>query len=447
MGIKNYIILVLVFTVGLLPLFSIVNADDNVSINIHMISEQERTRFDNPVIVAGIWHFINVSLEDQFFQELILKFYNGDFAPTIGERNETNYYEWRYNSNSHEWTDVNEYGGYSYINETKCQKIGNIYSFCIGIKDTLPETINYHTNWTLEIHKDVNELYFLNVVLEKPLVGLARSHADVIKFNVNPYTKRDVEGDDYYIVENVGNIPLSINIDYEPYNNVIEIVDFDKTLSPNTTSNYNVILHTESWKPGILKISGGVIGYIPNSLIITTAMISLPTTVEINAADLEVSIGHSNYEIQIIPETHIIFQYEKSIEMNEGQIRDVTVYISGEGKAVLDISSDEKNITILEVSSKDQEGTPFSITSKNTSEYAVTVRIEALRENKVGMIYYELETDEETQTFSTQVTIGPPLKEKTSTENTMSVTAIIVVLCIIFVIGYIIFTQIRYKRR
>ena len=45
---------------------------------------------------------------------------------------------------------------------------------------------------------------------------------------------------------------------------------------------------------------------------------------------------------------------------------------------------------------------------------------------------------------STPEQAGP---EKTSTENIMSVTAIIVVLCIIFVIGYIIFTQIRYKRR
>ena len=61
--------------------------------------------------------------------------------------------------------------------------------------------------------------------------------------------------------------------------------------------------------------------------------------------------------------------------------------------------------------------------------------------------YYDLETNGKTQTFSSQITIGPPLKGETPIEINISIPAIIVVLCVILVIGYIILTQIRHRRR
>ena len=451
MGIKNCVILFAVFMIGVLPFFSSVCADDDVTVNIYMLGEDARTRFGNPVIVAGIWHYINVTLENQVSQELILKFYMGGSMPAIWERDEANYYEWRYTASNQEWTDINEYGGYSYINDTNCQKMGDIHSFCVGVKDTLPDIADYYENWTLEIYKnnDADKLYSENVVLEKPMVGLAKTHADVIKFNVDPFTEMDVKGDDYFIIGNTGNIPLDIAVVYGAYNDVIEVTDSGKKLSPYTTFNHYVTLHSGSWKPGILKIPGteGSTGSIPSSLVITTAVITFEITTIINAADLEVYIGHSNYTIEEIPGTHIVFQHEKQLEMNEGQIRDITVYISGEGNATLDISGDEVNVAVLKITSEDQEGTPLIITSTNTSEYAVTIRVEALRENKVGVINYELEVDGEIQTFSTQITIGPPLQQETSEEINIPPTTIIIALCIIFVIGYMIFAQIRHGRR
>ncbi|MCK5458366.1 MAG: hypothetical protein KAI20_00625, partial [Thermoplasmatales archaeon] len=318
-------------------------------------------------------------------------------------------------------------------------------------KDTLPDIADYYENWTLEIYKnnDADKLYSENVVLEKPMVGLAKTHADVIKFNVDPFTEMDVKGDDYFIIGNTGNIPLDIAVVYGAYNDVIEVTDYGKKLSPYTTFNHYVTLHSGSWKPGILKIPGteGSTGSIPSSLVITTAVITFEITTIINAADLEVYIGHSNYTIEEIPGTHIVFQYEEQLEMNEGQIRDITAYISGEGNATLDISGDEVNVAVLKITSEDQEGTPLIITSTNTSEYAVTIRVEALRENKVGVINYELDVDGEIQTFSTQITVGSPLQQATSGEINIPSTTIIIALCIIFVIGYMIFAQIRHGRR
>ena len=449
MGIKNSLILFTVCIIVLLPFFSSVCAEDNVTVNIHILGEGARTRFDSPVIVAGIWHYINVTLDNQVSLDLILKFYQGDTMPSAGLKDETNYYEWKYNANSQSWTDEKEYGGYLYINDTNCQKTDNIYSFCAGVKDTLPDITDYYENWTLEIYKDGEQLYSENVVLEKPIIGIAKSHADTIKFNVDPFTETDDEGDDYFIIENMGNIPLDITIDYGAYNDFFEVTDSSKKLSPYSTFNHYVTLHSESWKPGKLIISGinRATGSISGSLIITTAAITFNVSQIINAAGLEVSIGHSNYEIEIISGTNIVFQYEKTLEMKEGEVRDITVYISGEGNVTLDISADEVNVAIQKITSKDQTGTPLTITSTNTSEYAVTIRVEAIRENKVGTINYELTVNGTTKTYTTSVTIGPPSQQETSGEINIPTTAIVVGICIIFVIGYMVYSQIRHKRR
>jgi len=448
MGIKNCLILFIVCIIWLFPFFSSVCADDNVTVNIHMLGEDARTSFGNPVIVAGIWHYIDVTLEDQDLQELILKFFRVDSMPAILIRDATKYYEWKYNANTQVWADEKKYEGYFYINDTNCQKTGNVYSFCVGVKDTLPNIKNYYENWTLEISKDGDQLYSENVVLEKPEIGLSKTHDDTIKFNVDPFTEIDVSNEDeYFIIENMGNIPLNITIDYGTYNDIVEVTDSGKTLSPDNTFNHYVTLHSRSWKPGILKIPGVTRGALPSSLIITTAAITLETKFIENAAGLEISVGHSNYTIEEIPGTHIVFQYEETLEMNEGQIRDIIVYISGEGQVTLDIWDDEENVEILKVTSKDQEGTPLTIASTNTSEYVVTIRVEALRENKVGIIYYNLEVDGEIQSFSTQITIGPPLSQQETFGSNIPTTTIIVALCIIFVIVYMIYAQIRHRRR
>jgi hypothetical protein len=448
MGIKNCLILFIVFTLGIFSFFPSVYADD-VNVNIHMLGEDARTRFDNPVIVAGIWHYINITLNDQVSTDLTLKFYKGDSIPAKGLRDETNYYEWKYNANNQVWTDENEYGGNSYINDMNCQKTSNTYSFYVGVADTLSSITDQNENWTLDIYKDGGMLYSEKVVLEKPIIGPAKYHADVIKFYVEPFTELDVEGDDYFIVENVGNVPLEINIDYKTFNDLFEVTNSSKKLSPYGTFNLYFTLHSESWKPGILKILGtnAVIASIPNYLIVITAPITFNVSQIINAANLEVYVGHSNYIIQELPGTNIVFQYEKELEMNEGQIRDINVYISGEGNVTLDIRGDEENLQILKVTSEDKEGSPLTITSTNTSENTVTIRVEALKENKVGIITYNLMVDGEIQTFSTKISIGPPLSQQETSGVNLPSTAIVVALCIIFVIVYISYTQIRHKRR
>jgi hypothetical protein len=449
MNIKNYLIISLLIINCILMFIPSISAQNEINVKIHMAHENPRTRFNNPVIVAGIWHNVNVTLDDQNFQNIILKFYKGSSMPSESSRDESNYYEWKYNKISSDWIDVKKYQGYSYINIEESEKKDNVYCFCVGVKDNFPEIIDYYENWTLMIYKDSNEIYSKTIVLEKPMVGLGKGRDDKLYFQVTPFsTAQGIQADDdmYFTIENVGNVPLEIVVDYGIYNDITSTTNSGLILSNQKTFKHEVTVDSKAWKPGILTITGDVLGTIPNNLIITTATITFNTSLQINAAVLEISVGRSNYKIEPIPGSNIVFQYQKELQMNEDEIRDITVYISGEGTVRLKVVDDKVNVEILKINGRDQTQTPLTIASTDILEYPVTIQVKALRENKVGTITYNLEVDGKTTTYSTRISIGPPLKANTQ-ELHLPISTIFVAICIIIVIVYMVFSQIRHKRR
>lgn len=447
MGLKNYAVIIIVFVLILSSTVMISKAEENVVVKINIIGEQAQTRFDSPVVVAGIWHHFDITFGNSDYSLVQIKIYKGSETPSILQRSESNYYEFSYNDITKIWTDLKEYDGYRYINDEECQKNGNSVLFCIGIKDTFPDDVYYYENWTLEIYKDSNKVYSNNIVVEKPKPGFSKTYHDTINFNITPFLKENIYNEnEYFTITNVGNIPLTIYIDYGAYNNSIQPPFTNIKLSPKNTANYYLTLLGEAWRPGILTIQGSVVGTILPELIITTSEFTLSPSVEMNAANIKIYVGHSNYLIREIPGSHIVFQYLEKLDMYEGEIKDLVVYVSGEGYVELGIQADGENVEILKITSIDQTGSPLLINSKNTSEYAITVRVHAIKENKVGTITYSLKVDGKTTTYSTEITIGPPSSERTEELN-IPISTIFVAICIIIVIIYMVLAQIKHKRR
>ncbi|MFO7678385.1 MAG: hypothetical protein R6V50_08430 [Thermoplasmatota archaeon] len=448
MGKKNYAVIIIISLIMILSSFVLISsAEENVLVKINIVGEQIQTLFDRPVVVAGIWHHFDITFENSDYSLVEIKFYKGMEIPSTLQRNESNYYEFSYDDNTKIWTDLEEYDGYRYINEEQCQKNGNSVLFCIGIKDTFPDDTYYYENWTLEIYKDSTNIYSDTIIVEKPKPGFSRSHYDTINFNITPFSKENIYNEnEYFTVTNVGNIPLTIYIDYGAYNNSIQSPFTNVNLSPKDTTRYYLTLLGEAWRPGILTFQGSIVGTVPSELIITTSEFTLSPSIEMNAANIKIYVGHSDYLIRELPGSHIVFQYQDKIEMNEGEIKDVVVYVSGEGYVKLDIQADEENVEILKITSIDQTGSPLLINSINTSEYEVTVRIHALKENRLGIITYTLEEDGKVSTYSTEISIGPPTSEKKE-ESNIPISTIFVVFCIVIVIIYMILAQIKHKRR
>ena len=450
-GIKRKILMVLfiVIIAGLSPFYYVfVTAQNEETVKIHMLGEKTRTRFNNQVIVAGIWHYFNVTLDTQDFQELNLKFYSGDIIPNEGDRDDTNYYEWQYNKNNENpWIDIKKYDGRDYINSTRCAKNANNYSFCVGVKDALPsQPTFYHKNWTLEVYIDGDKVRSEKVVVEKPYVGIAKTHGDIIIINVDPFTKMDALGNDYFRIENTRNIPLIITIDYGLSKDTLEFLDYDTKISPyNNVVVDGITIHSEAWPPGKRDVEGTISGEVPSSYIIPVATVTFGTSIGLDAPILRIVAAHGNYELEEFP-GNITFQYQKTLEMSEGEIKNITTYVSGNGDINFDLRSE--NLSILKVFSEDNEvNAPFVISSTNTSEHVVTIRIKAIRETSIAYLHYIVEIGGEIYEYDTLIAVSPPQssQEEVITLDFLLIIAIVVIICL--VMGYMIHTHLKYRRR
>ena len=448
---KTCMVLFIVLIAGSSSFLSVfVSAQNEETVKIHMLGERTRTRFDNQVIVAGIWHYINVTLDAQDLQELNLKFYKGTTSiPNEEERDETNYYEWKYDKNNETpWIDVRKYGEREYINITRSTVTSDKYSFCVGIKDTLPsQPTFYHENWTLEAYKDGDKVHSEKVVVEKPYVGIAKTHGDIIIFNVDPFTKMDVLGHDYFRIENTRNIPLIITINYGVSKDILEFLDYDTKISPYAATIVDgILIHSQAWPPGKSDIEGTISGEVPSSYIIPVATVTFGTSIVLDAPILRIVAAHADYELIEEFPGDITFQYQKTLKMSEGEIKDITTYISGNGIINFDLRSE--NLTISKVFSEDNEvNTPFVISSANTSEHVVTIRVKAIRETSNARLHYVVEIGGEIYEYATFITVSPPQssEEEVITLDFLIIIAIVVIICL--VIGYMINTHLKYSRR
>jgi hypothetical protein len=434
------------------------SAEDEATIDIHMIKQDTRTRLNNPVIVSGIWHYVNVTPTSNDFEELTLKLFKGTSAPDSKDRDETNYYEWKYDVNTQQWTDVEEHSGYTYINPDLSQKNDNTYSFCVGVSQNVIAGDYYYLknknpifyeNLTLEIFKDGSKIYTGSVVVELNILGCAKTHGDKIIFNVDPFTEMIANGDDYIKIANTGNTPIKIEMNLGKHEDLIDIPNLGITIPPfDTLSLDGITLDSGSWKPGTKTIKDKKIeASIPSIYKITTAPLTFDPIPLLNAPDFEIRVGRDFYELEenIFDNTDITFQYPKTLSMYEGEEKDITLYVSGDGLVTLNFLTE--NIKIVKIVYENtQTSPPITINSKNTSEYPIKIKIQALRQDLDARLTYSLTYAGNTREFYTEITIGPPETTQTSETdfNTIQIIAIVGIFALVII--YMWNTRRRHRR-
>ena len=223
-----------------------------------------------------------------------------------------------------------------------------------------------------------------------------------------------------------------------------------------------MLLYSNSWQPQLITDQGEGIGKVPDDLILddSDAFVFLKTAIAVNAPDLRIFVGHSKHElVENLFGTGLSFQYEKNINMDEGDIRDINTYISGDGRLKLSIWSDDTdNVKILKIFRDGEEtSSPIDIHSTSSSEEKITVKIEALRERKTANINYKLESlDGRSKTYKTNVVINPLSGKGDKEINSLksdpgfgsnSLFTLIVVISIFMALGYMIVSQLKNNRR
>ena len=423
-------------------------AEENVvmSVVIHIPGEQERERFNEKVMVTGLWHYVNVTLDETVIPSRVaLVMYRGDVTPS--EKNEETYYSWEYDGEM--WRDNMGYGGdsYTYIDETKCARIESTYVFYVATDDFVsnedPEVVDYE-NWTLAVKIDDKEIFSTPVVMEEPVAGVGVTRAD-FTLNIEPFTQTVLKPMQEFVTTNTGNVPLYLSVSYGKFDDLITTSNVNITLHPGETIRHSVEVTTREWRPGYIYISGCLSA--DAMYVVPTGFISLETSYTFEKVPhVMIQVGHSNYELEELESAEITFQYKKNVEMDCGETRNITAYICGEGNVTLSIVN--SNITLLNVWSNGvlvEDVQSFMVHSRNTSEHLIVVQLQATKPNVTAYLTYTLDVDGMLYTYTTVIAVGPkPSPHEGYVENT--VAYIMVGLAVVGVLGYIAYSQVRYRR-
>ncbi|HEC94693.1 MAG TPA: hypothetical protein ENI45_01855, partial [Thermoplasmatales archaeon] len=398
-------------------------AEENVvGVVVHIPGEQERERFNEKVMVTGLWHYVNVTLDETVNPSRVaLVMYKGDAAPL--EKTEETYYSWEYDGGV--WRDNMGYGGdsYTYIDETKCARIGSTYVFYVATDDFVsnedPDVVD-HENWTLAVKVDDEEIFSTPVVMEEPVAGVGVTRAD-FTLSIEPFTQTVLKPVQEFVTTNTGNVPLYLSVSYGKYDDLITTSNVNITLHPGETLSHSVEVATREWRPGYLSISGRLSA--DAMYVVPTGFISFETSYTFEKVPrVVIQVGHSNYELEELESTEITFQYKKNVEMDYGETRNITAYVCGEGNVTLSIVN--SNITLLNVWSN---GVPvedvqnFMVHSTSTSEHLVVVQLQATKPNVTAYLTYTLDVDGALYTYTTVITVGPePSPHEEYVENTVA---------------------------
>jgi hypothetical protein len=427
-----------------------VNADDSVSVNIHIIGQPEQFEKDKPKIVAGLWHDISFNDIIDFDTEIILTIYQGETEPSV--KNVTNYYQWTYSPTMAEnWINTKAYGNET-INPSRCSLSDDGLIFCVAIPDYLPKELLYHEIWTLELSSMDETLFKDLFYLEKPTRGFAKSHGDFLSFSVDPFTRMQASANDYFTLKNTGNVPLNISIDYKALDDQLKYAKSSHQIPAFSKQDYQLDLNSLPWRPQRIQQSGTATAVVSSYYLLDQSIsgtaISLQTALVIDAPVINIFVGHNSYELTTLDEsTSLSFQYRRRVSMHEGETKTINAYMSGEGTAKISIAV-EGNISLIQINKNDEPTlSSFTVDSSNAEEQTIGVQLKALSENHDGSIIYTVETDNGKKTFTTQIDVGPP-KEKempTSIGTTSSVT-IFVLLALIVAAGYMLYNHLAHGR-
>lgn len=428
----------------ILSIFLIINifsnnviSDDNEinDLSICIPNSEELTEYSKTVWIRGVWHYFNLSLNEEVDQILIIFFHDLN-PPNSYNRDETNYYKWEYNQEN--WIDIQH--NYRYIQEEYCYHESDFYSFYIGI-----DQYAKNGNWTLEISSNDKILSSRHIYVGKAVTSISLKSIP-LTIQAEPFTDGYYRSIGKFTVENEGNMPLELTVDYGKYRDIFSTINLDGIFKTNQIGKYTVLLHSRStWPPGILKIESSEISLKGEALYIIPPKKTVNIIESSVAAGLpiDIYIGHLDYEIESLA-GDITFQYIKNIDIRHGEKKTIYTYVSGNGEVTIDITA--KNLRILKIMSNGvEQNTPFKLITTNTSEYPISITVISNEPNSTAYLYYDLEAGGEHKTFRTTIDVGSPLPTK-KTYPDLFIYQIFIISCIIILVAYLILNQIKHRR-
>ena len=159
---------------------------------------------------------------------------------------------------------------------------------------------------------------------------------------------------------------------------------------------------------------------------------------------IHLHIGRLNYTLGSLS-GNVYLQYEKEKFVYYNEVGKVLAYVSGKGEITVKIRSENLEIISIYNGGLKVDGN-FSIISKNGSEYPIAIDFKGIGADTTGKIYYDLETGGVRYSFYTTIKTGSIRPTKLTELDLTIYIEITIIFCILLVLIYMVYTQLKHKK-
>lgn len=348
------------------------------------------------VFVAGVEQNLTVP---RYSENVTVVMYYANFT----EKNYKSYYKWSYR-NGMFYDDL--YG--KYINLSSCTASKDKLSFHIWISsDAEGSNKSGGEIWVLLVLSGSDRKIEDNVYVEIATVDFAAS-TPVFHFSISPSTEgtniKPEEGD-YFRTINHGNLPLRI-FAYNSEMISLNISNMSRVLLPDSQEYHRIYLNSLPWSPQIIEVKEHIRA-VPLHLM-STKNVYFKTAL---SAVVKVIIKVVRPGFDIIDIGNAKLQYEPSKVAKFDEVLPLTLYLSGNGTAYLNITPKDlliKGVYYDGVWHNSTRSSTVSIKFKlrGGDEKEIRVVVRCYKEKVNAVLKYTLSSGNKSSSARTTISVG-----------------------------------------
>ncbi len=384
----------LVLAVGVLTPAT-ASASEGVSLILQMPGEGPILNSEGkPVMVAGVWHDLVVSLETPVQAGLILE------ASAVGSQGEGmgNHYLWERDETNDTWSEP-LYG--FFLESESSSSEGQVVTFRLGVDATaLPG------RWELAVVKDGTSLGLYEFEVREARIGYGLSSAD-LSFRAEPFKEAEILSEDsgqYVRIINQGNVPLRLSATFDRLQNRISLVNPTDIAHVSDDIKYFFKLELDPRPPQIINVQGV-------SRVEAMYLIPSPGSSQIVPAiegefGLKVIVGRSGYTVGTVG--NVVFQTIDGVRAAFGSLVTWQVYLTGDQEVSLQV--DVVGAQLLGVlQGEDLLSLPAVLRPTPNAELPLTIQVRTTVPSVLAEILYTLTVLDtgEVSIYKTTIDVGP----------------------------------------
>ncbi len=350
-----------------------------------------------PVMVAGLWHQLSVSLPSPPTNSVTLR----AFLPGSESEGMSGYYEWVRDEADNGWFDPL----YSFFIRPELSSVaGPQITFHLGIDAAATPGA-----WTLEVIRDGSLLSAQPLEVRSPEMGFGLSAAD-FNFRAEPFQALDLSSaglGQYLRVINQGNVPLRFSVSFDRLQGRLSLVNPSEIVHLNADARYFVHLSLDPRPPQIIPVKG-VSRAEAIHLIPSPGASRLVPAIE-GEFSLKVVVGRGGYSVQSFGT--IIFQTLETLRADYGSLVVWQVYLTGSQEVSFDVDvTGARLVGVLQ--GEDQLALPAMLRPSPTAEMPLTLQVMTDTPSTVAEVVFTLGFPDtgEVRTYLTTIAVGarPP---------------------------------------